>query len=126
MFEGIKNFSEVFSKMGDIKAQSEKMSQFMENLQVTGDAGAGMVQVVLNGKGLALDVKINRALMEGDDIKMLEDLLVAAMNDANKKVKESMEHEYKKAMGVSPADLMNLFKNPGNMGGSDSGGGSSV
>ncbi|MCC5814249.1 MAG: YbaB/EbfC family nucleoid-associated protein, partial [Leptospira sp.] len=110
MFEGIKNISEVFSKMGDIKATSEKMSQFMENLRVTGDAGAGMVQVVANGKGQFVDIKIDKALLNGDEIKMLEDLVLAAVNDANKKVKESMEHEYKKAMGMSPADMMNLFK----------------
>ncbi|MCC5813516.1 MAG: YbaB/EbfC family nucleoid-associated protein, partial [Leptospira sp.] len=54
-----------------------------------------------------------------DEIKMLEDLVLAAVNDANKKVKESMEHEYKKAMGMSPADMMNLFK--GGMGGGNSG-----
>lgn len=127
MFEGLKNFSEVFSKMGDIKAQSEKMSQFMENLRVSGDAGAGMVNVIMNGKGQVVDVKINQALFEGDDIKMLEDLILAAFNDANAKVKESMEHEYKKAMGVSPADLFNMLKNPGGMGGGNStGGGSSV
>lgn len=116
MFEGIKNFSEVFSKMGDLKAQTEQMNRFMDTVSITGDAGAGMVQVVMNGRGLVSDIKINKALFDGDDSKMLEDLIMAAMNDATKKVRESIDYEYKKAMGVSPADLMNMLKNKGDGG----------
>lgn len=113
MFEGIKNLSEVFSKLGNIQASTEQMNKFMDNLRVTGDSGAGMVQVHMSGRGLVTDVKINKALFDGDDSKMLEDLLVAAFNEASKKVRESMDYEYRKAVGMSPADIMNILKNKG-------------
>lgn len=111
--EGLKNLAEVFSKLGDIRSQTEKIHNFLDKLRIVGDAGAGMVQVTMNGKGQVLDVKVNKALFEADDIKMLEDLLVAAFNTAQQKVKDSMEQEYKKILGVHPEDIVNFFKKGG-------------
>ena len=65
-----------------------KMAEMQEQLaatEMTGSSGAGMVSVTLNGKAEARAVKIDRAAM-GDDNEMLEDLIVAAINDAKAKV----------------------------------------
>ena len=113
MFEGIKNLSDIFSKMGDMKAQSAEIQKRMESIHVTGNAGAGMVVVTASGKGEILNVKINHTLFEADDSQMIEDLVISATNDALRKAKEAMEYEIKKSIGVSPEDMINLMKNKG-------------
>ena len=81
--------------LGNIMQQAQKMQENMKraqeelaNVEVTGSAGGGMVSVTMNGRHEARRVKIDKALL-GDDIEMLEDLIVAATNDAVNKVGEA-------------------------------------
>lgn len=81
--------------LGNIMQQAQKMQENMKraqeelaNVEVTGSAGGGMVSVTMNGRHEARRVKIDKALI-GDDIEMLEDLIVAATNDAVNKVGEA-------------------------------------
>ncbi len=81
--------------LGNIMQQAQKMQENMKRAQeelasveVTGSAGGGMVSVTMNGRHEARRVKIDKALI-GDDIEMLEDLIVAATNDAVNKVGEA-------------------------------------
>ena len=81
--------------LGNIMQQAQKMQENMQraqedlaNLEVTGTAGGGMVSVTMNGRHEARRVKIDKAMI-GDDIEMLEDLIVAATNDAVNKVGEA-------------------------------------
>ena len=81
--------------LGNIMQQAQKMQENMKraqeelaHLEVTGSAGGGMVSVTMNGRHEARRVKIDKALI-GDDIEMLEDLIVAATNDAVNKVGEA-------------------------------------
>ena len=74
--------------MKQAQQMQSKMAEMQEQLaatEMTGSSGAGMVSVTLNGKAEARAVKIDRAAM-GDDNEMLEDLIVAAINDAKAKV----------------------------------------
>ena len=78
--------------LGDLMKQAQKMQADMERLQaeiaateVTGEAGGGMVRVVMNGRHDVRKVSIDAALMQ-DDKSMIEDLLAAAVNDANRRV----------------------------------------
>ena len=85
------------------KAQAE-----LAELEVTGEAGAGMVKVTLTGRHDARRVQIDRSLI-GDDVEMLEDLVVAAINDAVRKVEEkSKEHMSGLAAGLSLPPGMKL------------------
>jgi DNA-binding YbaB/EbfC family protein len=81
--------------LGNLMQQAQKMQENMKraqeelaNIEVTGSAGGGMVSVTMNGRHEARRVKIDKALV-GDDIEMLEDLIVAATNDAVNKVGEA-------------------------------------
>ncbi len=78
--------------LGNIMKQAQKMQEDMQkaqaelaNLEVTGEAGGGMVKVVMKGTHEVMRVNIDPALM-ADDKEMLEDLIAAAMNDAVHKV----------------------------------------
>ena len=71
--------------MKQAKAMQERMEQVqaeLEDLEVQGEAAAGMVRVTLTAKGRMRSVKIDPSLIRPEDSEMLEDLIVAAHNDA--------------------------------------------
>ncbi|MBA3981221.1 MAG: YbaB/EbfC family nucleoid-associated protein [Alcanivorax sp.] len=80
--------------MKQAQAMQERMKQMQEEVaraEVTGEAGAGMVKVTMNGRHDVRKVEIDPSLM-GEDKDMLEDLLAAAVNDAVRRV-ESQQQE---------------------------------
>jgi nucleoid-associated protein EbfC len=84
--------------MGNIMKQAQKMQEKMQqmqeevaNMEVTGEAGAGMVSVVMSGRHDVKKVSIDDSVMQ-EDKDLLEDLLAAAVNDAVRKV-ESVSQE---------------------------------
>jgi len=86
--------------LGNLMRQAQQMQETMKQaqaelaaLEVTGEAGAGMVKVVMNGRYEAKRVTIEPRLL-GEDRDMLEDLLVAAINDAVRRVAARMEEKY--------------------------------
>jgi DNA-binding YbaB/EbfC family protein len=92
--------------LGDIMKQAQKMKAEMERVQaeaaqktVEGSAGGGMVTVMANGKGEILSVKIDPEVGRGEDLEMLEDLVVAAVNDALRKARELMTREVSRLAG---------------------------
>lgn len=111
--ETFKNLADLFSKLGDIQSQTERIQNFLDKLEVVGDAGAGMVRVTMNGKGQVVDVKINKDLFKSEDFKMLEDLLIGAFNSAQNKVKETVEEEYKRILGIHPEEILYFLKKGG-------------
>lgn len=92
--------------MGDLLKQAQ---QFQENLatvhnelagrQVSGSAGAGMVNATLNGRGELLSIAIEQALVTPENTQMLQDLIVAAVNDGLQKAKELGKGEMSKLTG---------------------------
>ena len=85
------------SAFGDIMKQAQKVQENMQRAQeeiatveVQGEAGAGMVKVVMTGKHDVKQVDIEPALLAGDR-EMLEDLIAAAMNDANRRVEKAVQ-----------------------------------
>lgn len=73
-----------------MQANMEKAQKELANLEVTGKAGGGMVQVVMTGKHDVKRVSIEDALFE-DDKDMLEDLIAAAVNDAVRQVEQTSQ-----------------------------------
>ena len=93
----------------DMSALMKQAQQFQERLatvqnelgdkQVIGTAGAGMVTATLNGKGELLSIAIEQALVQPDSTQMLQDLVVAAVNDGLNKAKELGKSEMGKLTG---------------------------
>lgn len=86
--------------LGNLMRQAQQMQETMQkaqaelaDLEVTGEAGAGMVKVVLNGRHEAKKVMIEPKLM-GEDRGLLEDLVVAAVNDAVRKIAAHSQEKY--------------------------------
>lgn len=66
----------------------QEAQQELEELQVVGNASGGLVEVTANGKKTLLSVKIKPEACDPDDVEMLEDLILAAINDAYQKAQE--------------------------------------
>ena len=83
--------------LGDIMQQAQKMQENMQRVQeeiasteVQGEAGAGMVKVIMTGRHDVKRVEIEPTLLSGDK-EMLEDLVAAAVNDANRRVEKATQ-----------------------------------
>ncbi len=87
----MKNLGNLMKQAQKIQENMQQAQEELATMEVTGQAGGGMVSVVMTGKHDVKRVSIDDALME-DDKEMIEDLLAAAVNDAVRKVeKESQE-----------------------------------
>jgi DNA-binding YbaB/EbfC family protein len=75
------------------------VQQRLSNLKIEGSSGGGLVTVQANGDGTVTGVKIEPSALDPDDLELLEDLLVAAISDAQRKSKEIQEQELGSAMG---------------------------
>ena len=71
----------------------ERMQRELAELEVEGSAGGGMVSVKMNGHKQLLGVTIEREVLEPPDPEMLQDLILAAVNDASRKVEEAMQEK---------------------------------
>ena len=87
-------------KQGDMMRRVQKMQEDMQNAQAEVEAsvfeaaaGGGAVTAKVNGKKEVLEVKIKPEVVDPDDVEMLEDLLVAAVNECMKQVDATMENK---------------------------------
>ena len=91
--------------MKQAQQMQERLQKQMADLRVDATAGGGMVTVVVNGAKQVLELKIDPEVVSKDDVEMLQDLIVAAFNDAARKVDEQL--------GQSMGGLMSGLKIPG-------------
>ena len=85
----MKNLAGLMKQAQQMQSKMEEMQSKLQTLEVEGVAGAGLVAVTLNGKGELRRVKIDPKLADPSDIEMLEDLIVAAYNDAKGKAERA-------------------------------------
>lgn len=95
----MKNLGQMMKQAQQMQAKLGEMQARMAELEVEGAAGGGMVRVTLNGKGDVRKVKIDPQAIDPSDAEMLEDLIVAAFNDARQKVETTMQDEMGKLTG---------------------------
>jgi len=95
----MKNLGQMMKKVQEMQGKMAEMQSQLETLEITGRSGGGMVEVVLTGKGEAKKVKIDPSLVDPAETEVLEDLMVAAINDARGKVDEKVKEEMEKATG---------------------------
>jgi DNA-binding YbaB/EbfC family protein len=83
-----KGLGDMMKQLQKMQAKFEEMQKELEEKRVEGTAGGGMVKVVANGKQEILEIKIDPEVVNKDDIEMLQDLIVAAVNQAREKAQE--------------------------------------
>jgi nucleoid-associated protein EbfC len=85
--------------MKQAQQMQERLQKQMAELKVEGGAGGGMVTVVVNGAKQIQSLKIDPEVVSKDDVEMLQDLIVAAVNDAQRKADEEMAKQMGGMMG---------------------------
>ena len=95
----MKNLGQMLKQAQEVQAKMQEMQDALADTEVTGTSGAGMCLVTMHGKGEARQVKIDRALVKPDDAEVLEDLILAAINDAKAKAEEKSREEMQKLTG---------------------------
>ena len=95
----MKNLGQLMKQAQEMQTKMAEMQQRLMDVEISGSAAAGMVTAVLNGKGEMRKVKIDPSLIIPDEAGVLEDLIVAAQNDARAKVDTFMQEETSKMMG---------------------------
>lgn len=92
--------------MKQAQQMQEKMAKEMEELSVEASSGGGVVTVRMRGNHEVEAVKIDPEAIKDGDVEMLQDMIVAAFNEANRKVEEAMKG---KLGGMLPPGLGNMF-----------------
>lgn len=93
MFKELGNLASLMKNAQAISGKMEDMRNRLAERRVTGTSGGGMVSVEMNGQSQAVGCKIDPELLKAGDREMLEDLIVAAMNQALDKVKVAAAEE---------------------------------
>ena len=96
----------MFGNIGDLMKKAQKMQKDMAEVQeklgelsVEGSSGGGMVKTVVSGKGDLKSLKIDASLVDPSDVEVLEDLIIAAVNDGKSKAEALAGEEMKKVTG---------------------------
>jgi nucleoid-associated protein EbfC len=94
-----KGIGDLMRQAQKLQAQMAKMQEEMAGKTIEGSAGGGMVTAVANGKQELVSIKIDREVVDPNDIDMLQDLVQAAVNDALRKAQEMVAGEMSKLTG---------------------------
>lgn len=93
------NMANLMKQAQKMQRQMEEQAKEMETKEFTATAGGGAVQVTVSGKREVVKVKLDQEVVDPDDVEMLEDLIVAATNEALRKVEEASASAMSKLTG---------------------------
>jgi len=95
----VQNFGNIMKQAKKMQEQMGKIQEELEAKTVEAQAGGGMVRVVVNGKFNVVSIKIEKEAVNPEDVEMLEDLVVAAVNEGVRKAQEMASQEMAKITG---------------------------
>jgi DNA-binding YbaB/EbfC family protein len=87
------NISQIMKQAKEMQEKMAEVQKKIEETEVEGNSGGGVVSVIMDGKHNLKKIKIDSNLIDKNEIEVLEDLIVAAVNDATKKIKENMSSQ---------------------------------
>ena len=93
------NMNNLMKQAQKMQRQMEEAQKALEEQEVTAAAGGGAVEVTVSGKREVIKVKLSEEVVDPDDIEMLQDLIVAGVNEAIKKVNADADQEMQKVTG---------------------------
>ncbi|HWR20726.1 MAG TPA: YbaB/EbfC family nucleoid-associated protein [Verrucomicrobiae bacterium] len=95
----MKNLGNLMKQAQRMQAEAERIQAEAATKRVEGTAGGGIVTVVCNGRGEVVEVKIDPEVAGPEELEMLQDLVVAAANEALRKARELLNHEMGRLTG---------------------------
>lgn len=103
------NLQQLMQMGQQIQARMNKLQESLDNQKISASSGGGMVTVVVSGKGQVRKISIDKSCVDPGDVEMLEDLILAAVSQAQAKAREVYEEEMRKATGGLPMQLPGLL-----------------
>ncbi len=95
----MKNLGQMMKQAQEMQTKMTEMQDNLSELEVTGSSGGGMVEYTLSGKNEARRLKIDPSLLSPNNAEMLEDLIIAAANDARSKVESKVQEKMSELTG---------------------------
>ena len=96
------NFNQLFQMGQQVQARLTQLQTELGNRTVTCTSGGGMVTVTADGRGQIRAIKIDRTVVDPNDVEMLEDLVTVAVSEAQQRAAQVYEEEMKKLAGGFP------------------------
>ncbi len=93
------NMNQMMKQVQKMQKEMEKVQEELDQAEVEASAGGGVVTAKVNGKKELLEIKIDESIVDPEDIDMLEDLILAAVNEAMRMAEEKMSKEMSKLTG---------------------------
>lgn len=97
--KGMGNMQGMLKKVQKMQADMQKLQEELKQRTVEASAGGGSVTVVMNGEKVVESITIDPAAVDPEDVEMLEDIIVSAVNEAGRKVDDMMAQEMGKVTG---------------------------
>lgn len=105
----MKNLGKMMKQAQEMQGKMAQMQEELKKSEHSGTSGGGMVSLTLNGKFEMRSLKIDPSIFNSNDVEMVEDLIVAAFNDAKRKADEFSKNEMAKLTGgLNLPEGMNL------------------
>ena len=95
----MKNLGQMMKQAQQMQSKMAEMQAQLETVEMTGASGGGLVQVTVGGKGDLRRIKLDKSLIDPNEVEVLEDLIVAAFNEAKTRVEAHVAQEMAKVTG---------------------------
>jgi hypothetical protein len=105
----MKSMGNLMKQAHRMKAEFQRLQERLAQTRVEGTAGGGMVTAVADGNQQLVEIRIQPDVVNRDDIEMLQDLIVAAVNEARRRSQELMNEEMSKLTGGLQLNLPGLI-----------------
>jgi DNA-binding YbaB/EbfC family protein len=102
MFDKLKDLGGLMQQAQQMQQKMKDLQEQLERLEIVGSSGAGLIKVTVNGKGETRRIDIDASLFKPEDKGVVEDLIVAAANDARRKVEETVQEKMRDITGGLP------------------------
>lgn len=98
----MKDLMGMMKQVREMQTRMQQMQEELAALEVSGQSGGGLVSVTLTGKGDMKRVRIDPSLLKPDEVEIVEDLIIAATQDAKSKVESAMQEKMQSVTGGLP------------------------
>ena len=102
MFDKLKDLGGLMAQAQQMQQKMKELQEQLERQEIVGSSGAGLVKVTVNGKNETRRIEIDASLFKPEDKGVVEDLIVAAANDARGKVEAVVQEQMKQITGGLP------------------------
>jgi DNA-binding YbaB/EbfC family protein len=103
------NLQQLLQMGQQLQAKVAELQQRLDSQEISATSGGGMVKATVDGKGSLKAIRIDGTVVDPEDVEMLEDLVMAAVIEAQNKARTLYEEEMRKATGGLPMQLPGLF-----------------